>query len=428
MQEQIIVNDNSPNPPEINPDLLTVYGAMWCPDCRRSKQFLGEQRVQYNWVDLEAYPAAMETVRELQHGSQSIPTLRFPDGSVLVEPSNAELAAKLGINTRAQCPFYDVIMVGGGPAGLTAALYLARDGYSALVVDKAAPGGQAGTTEQIDNYPGFVDGISGDQFAKNVVAQAKRFGVEMLGATNIAAIGIEGEYRTIRTTSGDEYSAHVLLLATGSNYRRLGLSNEGDYTGAGVHYCATCDGPFYKGKQVAVVGGGNSATEESIFLLRFVDKVTILVRGDRFTASKLAIDKVNRLVEEGRMAVRFNSEVAGLQGSKHLERIVIRDRETGTETTEDFPALFVYIGLDPNTAYLRAPLEANQQAGQEQQSDTVMLTAEGFIATDSQLRTNIPGIFAAGDVRAASTKQVASAVGEGATAALMIREYLNEQG
>ncbi|PZS01985.1 MAG: pyridine nucleotide-disulfide oxidoreductase [Candidatus Chloroheliales bacterium] len=402
---------------------ITMYGASWCPDCRRSKQFLGEQRIKYNWVDLEQQPEAAEIVQRLQNGRQSIPTIVFPDGSVLVEPSNAELARKLGISTKAKCPFYDVIIIGGGPTGLSAAIYTARDGLDTLLIERAAIGGQAGITECVDNYPGFPDGVSGDDFAARMKQQAARFGVEMLEAQEVTNIARDGGYLVISTAAGDEYTAAAALIATGSNYKRLGVENETEFTGAGVHYCATCDGPFYKGREVAVVGGGNSAAEEGAFLLRFASKVTLLVRGDHLEASKVAQDKVDDLVKAGRMAVRYNSEVVALRGKHRLETTVIHDRITGAEQEITPAALFVFIGLSPNSGFLKQAAH-HDDAHQPVQ---VALDAGGFVATDAQFATNVPGLFAAGDVRTGSTKQIASAVGEGATAALMIREYLKSE-
>ncbi len=407
----------------LDPNLLTVYGASWCPDCKRSKQFLGEQRIKYNWVDLEQQPEAAQIVQSLQGGRQSIPTILFPDGSVLVEPSNAELARKLGISTKAMCPFYDVIIIGGGPTGLSAAIYTARDGHNTLVIERAAIGGQAATTEQVDNYPGFPEGVSGDDFAARMKRQAARFEVEMLEAQEVTNIAHDGNYLVVSTATGDEYSAAAALIATGSNYKRLGVANETEFTGAGVHYCATCDGPFYKGREVAVVGGGNSAAEEGVFLLRFASKVTLLVRGDHLDASKVAQNKVDDLVREGRMTVLYNTEVVALRGAKRLETTVIRDRSSGVEQEITPAALFVFIGFSPNTGFLKQ-MAAHLHADASHQPVSVALDAQGSVLTNAGFETNVPGLFAAGDVRTGSTKQIASAVGEGATAALMIREYL----
>ena len=244
---------------------ITVYGAPWCPDCRRSKQFLGEQRVPFNWVDIDQDEEGRKYTQKVNNGKQIIPTIVFDDGSILVEPTNAELAAKLGISPQAKRSFYDLVVVGAGPAGLTAALYAAREGIETLVIERAGVGGQAGTTERIDNYPGFSQGIGGAELADQMRAQVERFGVEILPAQAVTEIMAQGDYKLVRTEAGDEYCSRALLLATGSRYRRLGVPGEEDFIGAGIHFCATCDGPFYKGQEMVVVGGGNSGVEEGLF-------------------------------------------------------------------------------------------------------------------------------------------------------------------
>lgn len=385
---------------------ITVYGASWCPDCRRAKQFLGEQRVHYAWVDIEQEPEHVAFVEEVNHGKRIIPTIVFEDRSILVEPSNAELAAKLGLQTRAKMAYYDLIVVGGGPTGLTTALYGAREGLDVLVVERSALGGQAGVTDRLDNFPGFPDGIGGAEFAERLTRQAARFGVEMLKAQEVTGLRAEAESRYVATADGAEYGARAVLVATGSRYRRLEVPGEDDLIGAGIHFCATCDGPFYKGKPVAVIGGGNSAGEESLHLIKFASKVTILARGPALTASQIVIDKIE---EHPEIAVRYNTEVAEFRSNGKLSGVVVRDRASGA-TEELSPAgVFVFIGLSPNSGWLPESIERDGQ---------------GFIVTKPTLETSMPGIFAAGDVRKGSTKQAASAAGEGATAALMIREYL----
>jgi thioredoxin reductase (NADPH) len=270
---------------------ITVYGAPWCPDCKRSKQFLGEQRVPYNWVDIDQDEEGRSYVQQANNGRQIIPTILFEDGSILVEPSNAELAAKLGISPKAKREFYDLIVIGGGPAGLTAALYAAREGIETLIIERSGVGGQAGTTEMIDNYPGFSRGIGGTELADEMRVQAERFDVEILPAQAVTSIMAEGDYRLITTEAGDEYCSKALLLATGARYRRLNVPGEEDFIGAGVHFCATCDGPFYKGEEMVVVGGGNSGIEEGLFLTKFASKVTVLERGARLNASQILQEK-----------------------------------------------------------------------------------------------------------------------------------------
>jgi thioredoxin reductase (NADPH) len=387
---------------------LTVYGATWCSDCKQAKKFLGEQRIHYHWVDVEQDADGLAVVQKANKGKRIIPTIVFDDDTVLVEPSNAELAQKLGLQTKAKMSYYDVISIGGGPTGLTTALYAAREGLDVLVIEKSGLGGQAGVTERLDNFPGFPDGIGGAEFADRLTQQARRFGVEMLQAQEVTGIRREEESLYVTTADGNEYGTRTVLIATGSTYRRLGIPGEEELIGAGVHFCATCDGPFYKGQHVAVIGGGNSAGEESLFLTRFVEKVTIIVRGDSMTASQIVIDKVN---ENPKIEVLYNTDTVELLGADtgKLTGLKIKDRKTGQEQQITPAGIFVFIGLQPNTGWLPAELIRDEY---------------GFMVTNLMLETSMKGVFSAGDVRKGSTKQAASAAGEGATAALMIREYL----
>jgi thioredoxin reductase (NADPH) len=321
---------------------------------------------------------------------------------------------------------YDIAIIGGGPAGLTAGLYAAREGIDTLLVERAALGGQATTTQWLDNVPGFADGIEGAAFASQLTRQATRFGVELLQAQEVTCVRSHDNYHVANMADSSSYSTRALLLASGSRYRRLGVPGEDDYIGAGVHFCTACDGPFYKGLPVAVIGGGNSAAEESLFLVRFVERVTLLVRGDHLDASKLLVEKV---LHHTQIEVRFHTEAVRFQGTRgKLESVTVKDNRTGDQEEIHPAGVFVFIGLTPNTAFLR-------DCGVE-------LDAWGFVVTGYKLvhdgnkpvgytrcdpaflETSLPGIFAAGDVRAGSTKQVTAAAGEGATAALLIREYL----
>jgi thioredoxin reductase (NADPH) len=386
---------------------VTVYGAPWCPDCRRAKKFLGEHRVNYEWADIDRIPDAVRLVEDLQGGGRTIPTVVFADGSHLVDPTNEQLARKLGLNIAASRGFYDLAIIGGGPAGLAAAVYAAREGIDAIVVDRAALGGNAGTTERVDNYLGFPEGIGGGELADRFVAQAQRYGVELVSAVGVEGFGSDQEDVRIRLGTGQELGAHTVLLATGSSYRRLGVPGESDLIGAGVHFCATCDGPFYRGAgELLVVGGGNSGLEEGLFLSRFADRIRLVEYAPDLRASRLLQDKIR---ESPQFVVHLNTEITELRGNHRLDSVVARDRGTG-ETHEWYPGgAFVFIGLDPNTDFARGLVDLDKW---------------GFVITDDQFHTSVPGVFAAGDVRAGSTKQLASAAGEGVAALHMIRQYL----
>ena len=386
---------------------IKLYGTNWCSDCKHSKKFLGEQRVHYDFINIEEDKEGQAFVQKVQNGGLTIPTIVFDDGSVLVEPSNAELAVKLGLETKAKCVFYDLIIAGGGPTALTAAIYAARDGFDVLVIERSGLGGQAGITERLDNYPGFPEGVTGAEFAERVIEQAKRYGVELLSAQNVVQIGNDMDAHFVTTDSGHTYRSNAVLIATGSTYKRLGVPGEDDYIGAGVHFCATCDGPFYKGREVAVIGGSNSAVEEAAFLTRFSPKVTILARGSELTANKIAVEKALNSPE---MEVRFNTEVVEFKGeNNHLTTVVTKNTETGEIQELHVPGVFVFIGLSPNSRKFK---------------DIARLDDQGFIMTSIDFQTSTEGIFAAGDVRSGSTKQLVSAAGEGAAAALAIREHL----
>ena len=313
---------------------IRLYGAAWCPDCRRAKQFFGEQRIHYEYIDIEQDPSAMLLVEQINQGKRIIPTILFPDGSILVEPSNADLASKLDLQTTASRSFYDTIIIGGGPAGLTAALYLAREGIDTLVIEKAALGGQVGITEKLDNFPGFDEGISGAQFAERLGRQARRFGVEILQAQEVGEITPDPPYLCVTTQDNTSYTSKSVLLSSGARYRRLNIPGEDDLIGVNVHFCATCDGAFYKDKKVLVIGGGNSAFEESLFLTRFARQVDIVVAEPAPKASIILTRKDSRNEQylrdpqpPGRGTARQAAPGAGHrpgQGQRRKEGLAVR--------------------------------------------------------------------------------------------------------
>ncbi len=396
---------------ELSPDTITVIGATWCPDCRRAKAFLSEQRVAYDWIDLEQHPEATELVERINGGSRTIPTIVFPDGTHLAEPGNDELAEKLGLNRSAKSTSYDLIIIGGGPTGLTAAIYAARENQSVLIIEKSAPGGQAGVTERLDNYPGFPDGVAGHELADRMRRQAERYGVEILAAVAVVALEVDGDWVNVMTAVGDTYRARAVLLATGSVYRRTGAEGEADLIGAGIHFCATCDGPFYRGaKEVLVIGGGNSGLEEGLFLTQFADHVTVVEYSEKLAGSRLLQDKV---LAHPKMSVLMNTKVVSFDSGPtgKLERVELEERTSGKRRQHEASGAFVFIGLDPNSTFVM---------------DDVSLDERGFIVSDEQFRTKQPGVFVAGDVRRGSTKQLASAVGEGAAASIQIRYHLDK--
>ena len=387
--------------------VMTVYGAAWCPHCKRVKKFLAAHKVRYANVDIDAEPGAIERLKELQDGGQIIPTVVYPDGSHEVNPSDEDLSRRIGLTRAADRSAYDQVIVGGGPAGLAAAIYAAREGIDAVVVEASALGGQAGISGRIDNYPGFPDGISGTELAERFVAQARRYGVELLSAVAVTTVQRDHDDLVTSLSSGQQLTSHAVIVATGSKYRRLDVPGEDNLIGAGVHFCATCDGPFYKGAgEVVVIGGGNSALEEGLHLSQFAQRVRVLSNSDLSASSVLQ----ERVRSDPQFTIHTGVDIVELEGERgKFAAVVARDHDS--EQTHRFPAAaaFVFIGLKPNSALL---------------GDAVQRDAGGFLVTSSAMETSMPGVFAAGDVRSGSTKQLGSAVGDGIAALLMTRRYL----
>ena len=387
--------------------VMTVYGAAWCPHCKRVKKFLAAHKVRYANVDVDAEPEAIERLKELQDGGQIIPTVVYPDGTHEVNPSDEALARRIGLTSAAARSAYDLVIVGGGPAGLAAAIYAAREGIDAVVVEASALGGQAGISGQIDNYPGFPDGISGAELAERFVAQAHRYGVELLSAVAVTAVQRDHDDLVTSLSFAQQLTSHAVIVATGSTYRRLHVPGEDDLIGAGVHFCATCDGPFYKGaEEVAVIGGGNSALEEGLHLSQFARRVRVLADSDLSASSVLQ----ERVRSDPQFTIHTGMDIVELQGERgRFAAVVARDRDS--KEIHRFPAAaaFVFIGLKPNNAFL---------------GDAVERDAGRFLMTSPSMETSMAGVFAAGDVRSGSTKQLGSAVGDGIAALLMTRRYL----
>jgi thioredoxin reductase (NADPH) len=387
--------------------VMTVYGASWCPHCKRVKKFLAAHRVRYTNIDIDADPTAIDRVKELQDGGQIIPTVVYPDGSHEVNPSDEALARHLGLTTAATRSAYDLVIVGGGPAGLAAAIYAAREGIDAIVVDASALGGQAGISDRIDNYPGFPDGISGGELADRFVAQARRYGVELVSAVSVTSVERDDDDLVTSLSTGQQLTSHAVIVATGSTYRRLDVPGEEEFIGAGVHFCATCDGPFYKGAdEVVVIGGGNSALEEGLHLSEFAKKVRVLTRSG-LTASPLLQERVR---SDPQFVIHTGVDIVELEGGKgRFAAVVARDRDSKEIQRYPAAAAFVFIGLSPNAGFL---------------GDSVRRDDGRFLVTSPTMETSMAGVFAAGDVRSGSTKQLGSAVGDGIAALLMTRRYL----
>lgn len=311
-----------------------------------------------------------------------------------------------------QPPVHDVITIGAGPAALTAAIYTTREDIETLLFERGVVGGLAAVTDWIDNYPGFPKGVAGLEFAEDMRVQAERFGAQIeLG--EVTKIIDEGKYKRLETTSGDML-AKAVLIATGSDYKKTGVPGEEEYYARGVHYCATCDGAFYRDKRLVVVGGGNSAVQESMFLTRFASHIDLLVRGDHMRASEVLQHELLEKFKD-KITVHLNTTTDEIVGEdNHVVKVIGTDKIAGKQVEFPTDGVFVFVGLKPNTEFLK--------------DSAVELDEVGFVKCNDHLEVGIPGVYVAGDVRSGATMQIAAATGEGATAALYIREYLNEHG
>ena len=390
--------------------ITRLFGTPWCSDCKVSKSFLAEQRIEYPYIDITDDEEAALFVESVNDGKRKVPTIEFSDGTYLVEPTNAELADKLGLVTRPTKSLYDVLIIGSGPAGLTCAIYTSREGFDTIVIEKGALGGRMNFTERIENYPGFPEGIKGIDLASNFTKQSERFGVELLKATEVTKIEKEGEIFSITTSHGDTINAKTVVISTGSIYRTLGTEGETTLLGYKIHFCSVCDGPFYKDKKVLVMGGGNSALEESLFLARFASEVYVVEIMDNLTATPTIQEQV---AQEPKIKTFTSYEIQEyiVGEKKTLESVRFFDRANNKQVTLNPDGVFLLVGLKPNTEIAEGVVEQDQR---------------GFIKTDEKMMSNITGLFAIGDCRSQSTQQVAAAVGEGAIVVAKIREILKK--
>jgi len=389
------------------PSRVVVYSTTWCPDCQRTKKWLAEHDVDFEGVDVEANPQANELITRYGYGKRVIPTLDV-DGHIYINPKPEELARIFEV-PEPEAADADVAIIGAGPAGLTAAIYLAREEVPTLVLERLAPGGQVITTNIVENYPGFPEGVAGIELMEKLEHQARRFGARIIVPGEVADIEArDGGY--LLTTGQARYHARAIIIAVGSEYRRLDVPGARELTGRGIHYCATCDGPFYRRKTVAVVGGGNSAVEESLFLLKFVEHLYIIQNQDRLTAEQVSI---NELQKHDNVEVLLNHAVTEVHGENSLDDLAIRNLDTGEERSLDVDGLFVFIGQVPNTKFLAGFVELDER---------------GYVvAKPGSVETARPGVFVAGDCRSGSKAQITTAVGDATVAAFFVRDYLGER-
>jgi thioredoxin reductase (NADPH) len=409
-------------------DGIRVAGALWSAASHTVKDFLARNQIPYQWLDIEKDPEAASMVEAISLEEHKLPVVFFPDGSYLIQPATRALAEKVGIQTRAAKPYYDFAIIGAGPAGLAAAVYGASEGLHTVMIEREAPGGQAGTSSRIENYLGFPNGLSGADLARRAVAQARRFGVEILTAEEVASIRLQDTYRYIQLSNDEEISCRALLIATGVSVRRLEAPGVESLTGAGIYYgAALTEAGFYRDQEIIIVGGANSAGQAAVYFARYAKTVTMIVRSSSLAVgmSQYLIDQIDGLPNIQKI---FNADIVQANGYGRLEAVCVKERTSGEVIEMPAAAMFIFIGAVPRTDMFK---------------DIVERDAAGFILTGLDLyrnqqwpknwtlkrnpyllETSQPGIFAAGDVRHGSIKRVASAVGEGAITVALVHQYL----
>ena len=412
---------------------IRVLGTRWSPKCYELRDFLARSHVPYQWIDVEGAANDPETKRLLEalgQDASNLPVVLFSDGTKMLNSVPGEVAQKVGLRTHAETSFYDLAIVGGGPAGLAAAVYGASEGLHTVMIEREAPGGQAGMSSRIENYLGFPAGLSGGDLTRRAVVQAKRFGVEILAPQEAVGVRTEGPYRIIKLADGNEISCHALMIASGVQWRRLEAPGIDQLQGAGVYYGGgATEALSCKGEKVYVVGGANSAGQAAMNFAKYAERVVMLVRGDSL-ASTMSQYLIDQIKETPNIQVWTHASIAEVHGDTHLEEISVLCTDTSKVERVPASSMFIFIGALPRTDWLAGTVERDErgflltgadlmQAGERPKGWA--LDRDPFL-----LETNVPGIFAVGDVRHGSVKRVASGVGEGSVAVQFIHQYLSK--
>jgi thioredoxin reductase (NADPH) len=409
-------------------DGIRIAGARFSPQSHFVREFLSRNQVPYQWIDIDEDSSMRELIAAIPGGLAKLPVVLFPDGTYLSAPSNLKLAEKVGLHTQAKSPFYDVAIIGGGPAGLANAVYAASEGLRVVLIEQSAPGGQAGTSSRIENYLGFPNGITGADLAQRAAAQARRFGAEILTAQEVVGIRREDPYRIVRLADGNEISAYAVVLTTGLAVRTLEVPGIDSFLGQGVYYgAALSEAATYRGHDVCIIGGANSAGQGALFFSRYARRVMVIVRAGGLSPamSHYLVERINATDSIG---VITRSEVVAVCGNGRLQQIVLRNIDTAEERRLDTSAMFIFIGTAPRSEFVGDLLERNDKGFIVTGPDLLKINGKprGWTLDRDPLmfETNVPGIFAAGDVRAGANRRVAAAVGEGSAAIYSIHKYL----
>jgi thioredoxin reductase (NADPH) len=403
---------------------VRVIGSRWSPQSYETRDFLSRNQIPFLWVDVELDAGMRDIATTANGGSLArLPVVLLADGTTLVAPSHAELAEKIGLQTVPTRPFYDLAIVGAGPAGLACAVYGASEGLKVVLIEQNAPGGQAGTSSMIENYLGFPNGVTGADLARRAATQAQRFGTEIIVGHSVASLRRVDPYKVLQLSNGQEVACMALMLSTGMAVRELQAPGVSQFLGAGIYYgAALSEAAMYRGQRVLVLGGANSAGQGALFFARYAEHVTIIVRKPKLSPA-MSQYLVDRIHATDNITVIGNSEVAAVHGNAHLERVDVRNAETGETQTLDGQALFIFIGVAPRTNAF-APVVATDDQGFILTGADAKKAGWGLERDPLMFETSVPGIFAAGDVRATANRRIAAAVGEGSAAIFSVHQYL----